>query len=47
LYHFEVWQLSIQNKVLCRKLATKRVEDEGDKQSAWSQVLVRQISPAC
>jgi hypothetical protein len=38
------WQSSIQEKVLCRKLATKRVEDDGDKQSSCSQVLVRQIS---
>jgi len=37
-------QLSIQEKVLCRKLATKRLEDDGGKQSACSQVLVRQIS---
>jgi hypothetical protein len=36
--------LNIQNKVLCRKLATKRVEDDEDKQSVCSQVLVRQIS---
>jgi hypothetical protein len=43
LHHFE-WQLSIQEKVLRRKLATKSLEDEGDKQSACSQVLVRQIS---
>jgi len=38
------WQSSIQDKVLCRKLATKRVEDDEDKQSACSEVLVRQIS---
>jgi hypothetical protein len=38
------WQWSIQDKVLCRKLATKRVEDDEDKQSACSEVLVRQIS---
>jgi hypothetical protein len=38
------WQSSIQDKVLCRKLATKRVEDGVDKQSLCSQVLVSQIS---
>jgi hypothetical protein len=38
------WQSSIQEKVLCKKLATKRVEDDGDKQSSCSQVLVKQIS---
>jgi len=38
------WQLSIQDKVLCRELATKRVEDDGDKQSSCSQVLMRQMS---
>jgi hypothetical protein len=39
------WHSSIQEKVLCRKLATKRVEDNGDKQSLCSEVvLVREIS---
>jgi len=36
--------LSLQNKVLCRKVAAKRVEDGADKQSACSEVLARQIS---
>jgi hypothetical protein len=37
------WQLSIRDKVLCREFATKRVEDDGDKQSSCSQVLVREM----
>ncbi len=38
------WWSSLQDKVLSRKVAAKRVEDGADKQSACSQVLVRQIS---
>jgi hypothetical protein len=38
------WWSSLQHKVLCRKVAAKWVEDGADKQSACSQVLVRQIS---
>ncbi len=38
------WWSSLRDKVLCRKVAAKRVEDGADKQSACSQVLVRQIS---
>jgi hypothetical protein len=38
------WWSSLRDKVLCRKVAAKRVEDGADKQSVCSQVLVRQIS---
>jgi hypothetical protein len=38
------WWLSLWDKVLCRKVAAKRVEDGADNQSVCSQVLVRQIS---
>jgi hypothetical protein len=38
------WLLSLWDKVLCRKIAGKRVEDGADNQSVCSQVLVRQIS---
>jgi hypothetical protein len=38
------WRLSLWDKVLCRKVAAKRVEDGADNQSVCSQVLVRQNS---
>jgi hypothetical protein len=38
------WRWSLWNKVLCRKVAAKRVEDGVDNQSLCSQFLVRQIS---
>jgi hypothetical protein len=38
------WWSGLRDKVLCRKVAAKRVEDGADKQSVCSQVLVRQIS---
>jgi hypothetical protein len=37
------WWWSLWDKVLCRKVVAKRVEDSVDNQSVCSQVLVRQI----